>query len=105
MLIILRQPNIDVSADYKNALTLQDAAFIRAYSAEVFDYGLQFLPSKDQDQTHDLIKKVNDSDWMEPNTGIVYDFLYLAPDSWLSFVPVHLEIKIPPAGHFSRADL
>ena len=95
MLIVLRQANIDVSAHYKNALTKRQAAFIRVESVEAFDYGLEFLPTKDRIRNHQLIEKVKNADWAEPNTGIIYDFLNIVPDSWLSFIPSHLEIQIP----------
>lgn len=96
MLIILRQPNIDISASYKDSLSIKEAAFMRCECAEVFEYGVEFLPLKDLSGTHQLIKKVHKDCWEEPNTGLVYEFLHIVPPSWLKFIPKHLELVPPP---------
>lgn len=96
MIIFLRQDSINVgtSCDYK--LTLVEAGFIKVRFIEVFADRIEFLPL-DQDDDLMFIEKVNDDCWLEPITGITYEYLFIYPLERIQFFPQHLEISLTGA--------
>jgi hypothetical protein len=94
MIIFLRQDSIKVGTSCDHKLTLAEAGFIRVKYVEVFADRIEFLPLE-EDQDHMLIEKVNEDCWLEPNTGIIYEYLFIYPSEWIQSLPQHLEIKPP----------
>ena len=93
MIILLRQSNIKVGTPNDHSLTLAEAGFIWVKYLEVFDDRVEFMPLGQQDYEPTAIKKVNGDCWLEPNTGIMYEYFFVYPSEWVRSLPRHLEIK------------
>jgi hypothetical protein len=91
VIIFLRQANVDPSAPGSSSLTLQDCCFIRVEYSEVFHDRVEFLPKNGT--AHSWIYKTDDHDWIEPMSGIVYEFLFV--EKLEDYMPGHLEISYP----------
>jgi hypothetical protein len=92
MIIFLRQNSISIGSSSDHELTLAEAGFIWVRYVEVFDDRIEFMPLE-QDQDHMVIEKVNDDCWLEPNTGIIYEYLFIYPSERIRLLPQHLEIR------------
>jgi hypothetical protein len=92
MIIFLRQDSIRIGSSCDHKLTLAEAGFIWVSYVEVFDDRIEFMPL-DKPQDHMVIEKVNDDCWLEPNTGIIYEYLFIYPSERIRLLPQHLEIK------------
>lgn len=91
MIIFLRQSNTDPSAGGSCSLTIQKCCFIKIDYAEVFNNRVEFFPKEGRE--HAQIRKTDDHDWIEPMSGIKYEFLFIKELS--DSMPRHLEILYP----------
>ena len=88
MIIFLRQSNIDPSAAGASSLTLKDCCYIEVKYAEIFHDRVEFYPKSGVE--HSRILKTNNHDWVEPISGISYDFLFI--EELMDYMPRTLEI-------------
>jgi hypothetical protein len=90
MIIFLRQSEIGIGTKDDQNLTLKQACFIKSRFIEIYPNGFEFCPHKWRDSV--FIKRVNGDCWLEPFTGITYDFLFVYPSEKSHLFPKHLEI-------------
>ena len=91
LIILLRQSNVDPSTLESHKLRLNQCCYIRVAYAEIFHDRVQFFPEGGLE--HNEIIKTDEHNWVEPSSGIAFEFLFVQP--LRDYIPRHLEVHYP----------